>query len=91
MGARKSASCRFPLFVIALSRGLKRILEPIFKPHSKQVGWISTEADAHEALSRVARAIVEEKTRIIDLDLASYLDPSSYCPHIHEVAANRLG
>ena len=29
---------------------------------------------AHEAVARVARAIVEEKTRIIDLDLKAYFD-----------------
>ena len=29
---------------------------------------------AHEAVARVARAIVEKKTRFIDLDLAAYFD-----------------
>jgi hypothetical protein len=41
---------------------------------------------AHEAVSRVAEAIVTEKTKIIDLDLRAYLDPSPQCPLIHEIA-----
>ena len=32
------------------------------------------QADSHEAVDRVARAIVQEKTRIIDIDLRSYFD-----------------
>jgi hypothetical protein len=39
----------------------------------------------------VAQAIVESKTRIIDIDLRAYLDPVSYCPRVTEkvVAADR--
>jgi RNA-directed DNA polymerase len=54
---------------------LKLILEPIFEAdfQSGSFGY-RPKRTAHEAVDRVARAIVEEKTRIIDLDLASYFD-----------------
>jgi RNA-directed DNA polymerase len=71
---------------------LKLILEPIFEADFQPGSYgYRPKRTAHEAVHRVAQAIVQGKTRIIDLDLRSYLDPSSYCPHIHEVAANRLG
>ena len=52
---------------------LKLILEPVFEAdfQSGSYGY-RPKRTAHEAVARVARAIVEEKTRIIDLDLASY-------------------
>jgi RNA-directed DNA polymerase len=64
---------------------LKLILEPIFEAdfQSGSYGY-RPKRTAHEAVQRVAEAIVEGKTRIIDLDLRSYLDPASYCPLIHE-------
>jgi len=71
---------------------LKLILEPIFEADFQAGSFgYRPKRTAHEAVARVARAIVEEKTRIIDLDLASYLDRASYCPLIHEVVANRWG
>jgi putative tryptophan/tyrosine transport system substrate-binding protein len=38
---------------------------------------------APQAVDRVAEAIVRNKTRVIDVDLASYLDAATYCPPIH--------
>jgi Reverse transcriptase (RNA-dependent DNA polymerase) len=51
---------------------LKLILEPIYEAdfQSGSFGY-RPKRTAHEAVGRVARAIVEEKTCIIDLDLAS--------------------
>ena len=52
---------------------LKLILEPIFEADFQAGSFgYRPKRTAHEAVARVARAIVEEKTRIIDLDLASY-------------------
>ena len=71
---------------------LKLILEPIFEADFQAGSYgYRPKRTAHEAVARVARAIVEEKTRIIDLDLAAYLDPASYCPQTHEVVANSMG
>jgi len=62
---------------------LKHILEPIFDAgfQSGSRGYRSKRT-AHEAVNRVAQAIVEEKTRIIDIDLSAYLDPFPQCPLI---------
>src|ERR1039457_2108215 len=54
---------------------LKLILEPIFEADLQPGSFgYSTQRTAHEAVDRVARAIVQEKTRIIDIDLRSYFD-----------------
>ena len=48
---------------------LKLILEPIFEADFQAGSFgYRPKRTAHEAVARVARAIVEEKTRIIDLD-----------------------
>src|SRR6266436_7096859 len=54
---------------------LKLILEPIFEAdfQSGSYGY-RPKRTAHEAVNRVAQAIVEEKTRIIDIDLSAYFD-----------------
>src|SRR5271165_6290219 len=54
---------------------LKLILEPIFEAdfQSGSFGY-RPQRTAHEAVDRVARAIVQHKTRVIDIDLRSYFD-----------------
>ena len=54
---------------------LKLILEPIFEAdfQSGSYGY-RPKRTAHQAVNRVAQAIVEEKTRVIDLDLRAYFD-----------------
>ncbi len=54
---------------------LKLILEPIFEAdfQSGSYGY-RPKRTAHQAVNRVAQAIVEEKTRVIDVDLRSYFD-----------------
>ncbi len=63
---------------------LKHILEPIFEAdfHEGSYGY-RPKRTAQQAVDRVAEAIVRNKTRVIDLDLASYLDAATYCPPIH--------
>jgi RNA-directed DNA polymerase len=46
---------------------------------------------AHQAVAKAQQYIAEGRRWVVDLDLEKFLDPSSYCPHIHEVAANRPG
>jgi len=71
---------------------LKLILEPIFEADFKSGSYgYRPKRTAHEAVNRVAEAIVKEKTRVIDLDLRAYLDPASYCPLIHDVNSNSVG
>lgn len=54
---------------------LKLILEPIFEAdfHDGSYGY-RPKRTAHQAIARVAQAIVRNKTRIIDVDLAAYFD-----------------
>jgi RNA-directed DNA polymerase len=54
---------------------LKLILEPIFEAGFQAGSYgYRPKRTAHEAVHRVARGIVERKTRIIDLDLKAYFD-----------------
>ena len=54
---------------------LKLILEPIFEAdfQSGSYGY-RPKRTAHQAVNRVAQAIVKSKTRIIDIDLRAYFD-----------------
>ena len=64
---------------------LKRILEPILEADVQPGSYgYRPKRTAHPAVNRVAQAIVEEKTRIIDIDLRAYLDTASYCPRVAE-------
>jgi len=54
---------------------LKLILEPIFEADFQPGSYgYRPERTAHEAVNRVARAIVRQKTSVIDLDLRAYFD-----------------
>ena len=88
MGARKSAFFRFHQFVIEVVQGaLKLILEPIFEADFQAGSYgYRPKRTAHEAVARVARAIVEDKTRIIDLDLAAYFDNVQHSLLLEKVA-----
>jgi RNA-directed DNA polymerase len=65
---------------------LKLILEPIFEADFQAGSFgYRPNRSAHEAVIRVAEAIVQQKTRIIDIDLRSYLDDDSYYTSCVEV------
>ena len=54
---------------------LKLILEPIFEADFQEGSYgYRPKRTAHQAVNRVARAIVEYKTRVIDVDLMAYFD-----------------
>ncbi len=54
---------------------LKLLLEPIFEADFQTGSYgYRPNRTAHAAVARVAQAIVEEKTRVIDLDLKAYFD-----------------
>ena len=51
---------------------LKLILEPIFEADFQEGSYGSRpKRTAHAAIDRVAEAVVQNKTRVIDLDLSS--------------------
>jgi RNA-directed DNA polymerase len=66
---------------------LKLILEPIFEAafQSGSYGYRPSRT-AHQAIDRVAKAIVESKTRIIDLDLKAYFDNVQHYLLLEKVA-----
>ena len=54
---------------------LKLILEPIFEADFQPGSFgYRPKKTAHEAIDRVAKAILQHKTRVIDLDLRNYFD-----------------
>lgn len=54
---------------------LKLILEPIFEADFQDGSYgYRPKRTAHEAVNRVADAVVKNKTTVIDVDLASYFD-----------------
>jgi RNA-directed DNA polymerase len=66
---------------------LKLILEPIFEADFQPGSYgYRPKRTAHEAVARVARAIVEEKTRIVDLDLTAYFDSVQHSLLLEKVA-----
>jgi RNA-directed DNA polymerase len=66
---------------------LKLILEPIFEADFQTGSYgYRPKRTAHEAVARVARAIVEEKTGIIDLDLKAYFDNVQHYLLLEKVA-----
>jgi RNA-directed DNA polymerase len=55
--------------------GLKLILEPIFEADFQPGSFgYRPKRTAHDAVNRVAQAIVKGKTRVIDIDLRAYFD-----------------
>ena len=61
-------------------------MEPIFEADFCDGSYgYRPQRTAHEAVARVAQAIVSGKTRVIDVDVAAYLDAVPYCPPIHGV------
>ena len=66
---------------------LKLILEPIFEAdfQSGSYGY-RPKRTAHEAVQRVAEAIVVGKTRVIDLDLRAYFDSMQHYLLLEKVA-----
>jgi RNA-directed DNA polymerase len=54
---------------------LKLILEPIFEADFQEGSYgYRPKRTAHQAVQRVAEAVVQNKTTVIDVDLASYFD-----------------
>jgi RNA-directed DNA polymerase len=54
---------------------LKLILEPIFEADFQEGSYgYRPKQTAHAAIDRVAKAVVKNKTRVIDLDLKAYFD-----------------
>ncbi len=71
---------------------IKLILEPIFEAdfHGSSFAY-RLKRTAHQALDRVVHGLVQGLTRVIDVDLKSYLDTSLQYTSVHEWASKRVG
>src|SRR6202790_3554054 len=66
---------------------VKLILEPIFEADFQPGSFgYRPKRTAHQAVDRVAQAIVENKTRVIDIDLRAYFDNVKHCKLLGKVA-----
>jgi len=87
-GGRKVRILSIPSIRDRVVQGaLKLILEPIFEADFQPGSYgYRPKRTAHEAVARIARAIAEEKTRIIDLDLSAYFDNVRHSLLLEKVA-----
>jgi RNA-directed DNA polymerase len=54
---------------------VKLIIEPVFEPDFQEGSYgYRPKRTAHQAVEKIAEAVVKEKTRVIDLDLRAYFD-----------------
>jgi RNA-directed DNA polymerase len=75
-----------------IQQALNQVLQPLFDPEFSASSYgFRPGRNAHRAVEAARRYVESGKRWVVDLDLEKFLDPSSYCPHIHEVAANRPG
>jgi len=66
---------------------LKLILEPIFEADFQDGSYAyRPKRTPHEAVSRVAEAVVGNKTRVIDVDLQAYFDNVRHCILLRKIA-----
>jgi RNA-directed DNA polymerase len=66
---------------------VKLVLEPIFEADFQPGSYgYRPKRTAHQAVNRVAQAIVESKTRIIDIDLRAYFDNVQHYQLLEKVA-----
>src|SRR6476660_10598555 len=67
---------------------LKLILEPVFEADFQPGSFgYRPKRTAHDAIKRVAEAIVRRKTRVLDFDLRAYFDKCSARPAVGESGA----
>ncbi len=66
---------------------LKLILEPIFEADFQEGSYgYRPKRTAHQAVERVAAAVIQRKTRVIDVDLRSYFDTVRHDVLLRKVA-----
>ena len=66
---------------------MKLILEPVFEADFQEGSYgYRPKRTAHQAVERVAEAVVKDKTRVIDLDLRSYFDTVKHYVLLNKVA-----
>lgn len=70
-----------------MQAALKLILEPVFEADFQEGSYgYRPKRTAHQAIKRIAQAVVDKKTRVIDLDLKAYFDSVKHCILLDKVA-----
>src|SRR5262250_1563413 len=87
-GGRKVRVLSIPSIRDRVVQGaIKLILEPIFEADFQAGSYgYRPKRTAHQAVNRVAQAMVEEKTRVIDIDLRAYFDNVQHSLLLEKVA-----
>ena len=68
-------------------QGLTPIFDPGFSEHSfvlKNADGFRPGRKAQDAVEAAKKYAREGKDWVVDIDIAKFLDPASYCPLIHE-------
>lgn len=66
---------------------VKLIIEPVFEADFQDGSYgYRPKRTAHQAIERVAEAVVKEKTRVVDLDLKAYFDTVKHALLLDKVA-----
>ncbi len=66
---------------------LKLIIEPVFEADFQEGSYgYRPKRTAHQAIKRVAQAVVDQKTKVIDLDLRAYFDTVKHSILLEKVA-----
>lgn len=69
---------------------VKLIIEPVFETDFQEGSYgYRPKRTAHQAIERIAQAVVKEKTRVIDLDLRAYFDTVKH-PILLDKVAKRI-
>ena len=86
-GNGKTRTLKIPSIRDRVVQGaVKLILEPIFEPDFQEGSYgYRPERTAHQAVRRVEVALIQGKTRILDLDLKSYFDTIR-----HDILLNKI-
>jgi RNA-directed DNA polymerase len=71
-----------------VQQAVRLAIEPIFEARFCDGSYgFRPGRGCHDALREVDRLIKEGFTFVVDADLASYLNPVSYCPLVHEASS----
>ena len=73
-----------------IQQALHQVLSPIFEPTFSEHSYgFRPGRNAHQAVLAAQRQVLGGHDWVVDLDLESFLEMSSYCPPVHAESPNR--
>ncbi|MDE0001084.1 MAG: reverse transcriptase domain-containing protein [Rhodospirillaceae bacterium] len=73
-----------------IQKALHQVLSPIFEPTFSEHSYgFRPGRNAHQAVLVAQRQVLGGHDWVVDLDLESFLEVSSYCPPVHAESPNR--